>query len=236
MMILMGIFLTVAAYYIAKVLYSRKPVIGLSPLLVCPALLIFLLAYGNVSYQAYYEGAQWFTNMLQPATVAFAVPLYKHRSLIQAYALEIVVGVVGGSVIALITSVAFSQWFQISPEMMGSMAPRSITTPLAMLVSQNIGGIPALTAVFVILTGLTGILLGPLVVRYFSIKSEVSKGLLMGMGAHACGTSKAYEMGQMEGAVASLTMIFAGIITLLLAPLLVPKLAGILHSIPTVFG
>lgn len=235
-MVVLGIFLTVAAYYGAKILYHHKSLLILSPLLLCPALLIAGLAYANLSYKAYYNGAHWLTDMLQPATVAFAVPLYKNRAMIKSYGLEIFTGVLGGSIVALVTSVAFSEWFHISQEMMGSMAPRSITTPLAMLVSEHVGGIPAVTAVFVILTGLTGILLGPFIVRWFSIENEVSKGMLMGMGAHACGTSKAYEMGSKEGAVASLTMIFAGIVTLFLAPILVPMLSVVIQSVPFAFG
>lgn len=108
------------------------------------------------------------------------------------------------------------------PQIIESLEPRSITTPIAIVVSQNIGGMPALTAVFVIITGLAGLLIGPLTIRLLHLHSPVSKGVLLGTSAHACGTFTAFGMGFLEGTIASLSMIFTGLITVVLAPLLCP--------------
>lgn len=217
--------LTLFIYAAAKVGYRRWSYTIFSPLIVCPVLLISLLLLNNIPYDFYQGGTDPLTQMLQPATVAFAIPLYKYRSLIREYAGELMTGVLGGSLVALTSSLLFAKWLHIdSLELLSSLAPRSITTPMAMNVSASIGGVPAMTAVFVILTGLTGIVVGPLILRLLPLNNRISQAMLLGMGAHAAGTAKAYELGNQHGAIASLTMIFAGVVTLLLAPVVIPFL------------
>ncbi len=218
---------TVLFYVGAKYLYRQTKYIFLSPLVVCPVVLISLLLSFHVSYDTYNHGTQWITDMLQPATVAFAVPLYKYHKLLKKHMIAIIIGVSGGSIVAIISSIFFGKWLHVAPQMIESLAPRSVTTPIAMNVSQNIGGLPIMTAVFVILTGITGMIIGPLVLRWLPIKQKISQGMLLGMGAHGAGASKAYEIGPTEGAIASLTMIVAGLVTIVLAPLLVPIVMGV---------
>lgn len=218
---------TILFYVGAKFLYKKTGVIFLSPLVICPVLLISLLLSFHVSYDTYNNGTQWITDMLQPATVAFAVPLYKYHKLLKKHVIEILIGVSGGSVVAILSSIFFGRWLHLAPQMLDSLAPRSVTTPIAMNVSQTIGGVPIMTAVFVILTGVTGMIIGPLVLRWLPIKQKISQGMLLGMGAHGAGASKAYEIGPTEGAIASLTMIVAGLVTIVLAPLLVPIIMNI---------
>jgi predicted murein hydrolase (TIGR00659 family) len=213
---------TVLLYGGAKLLYRRTKYIFLSPLVICPIVLISLLLSSHVPYDTYNNGTRWITDMLQPATVAFAVPLYKYHKLLKKHALEIMIGVSGGSVIAILSSIFYGKWLHVAPAMIDSLAPRSVTTPFAMNVSQNIGGLPVMTAVFVILTGVTGMIVGPLILRWLPIKQKISQGMLLGMGAHGAGASKAYEIGPTEGVIASLTMIVAGLVTIVLAPVLVP--------------
>lgn len=215
---------TIFCYAGAKYLYKKSRLAFLSPLVLCPFLLIALILLFHISYETYSTGTQWITDMLQPAMVAFAVPLYKYRMLLKKYALEIAGGVFGGSVIAVISSVLYGKWLHLTPQLLDSLAPRSITTPMAMNLSQTIGGLPEMTASFVILTGIAGIVAGPLILRWFPIRHQVSKGMLLGMGAHGAGTARAYELGSLEGAIASLTMIVAGIITIMIAPMLVPAM------------
>ncbi|WP_346355659.1 LrgB family protein [Azotosporobacter soli] len=222
-MSMLSLFLTLLIYAAAKAGYRRWSYAIFSPLVICPLLLISLLLLNHIPYAFYQSGTDSLTQMLQPATVAFAVPLYKYRHLIKEYAGELVAGVLGGSVVAILSSLIYAKWLHIDNlELLGSLAPRSITTPMAMNASQSIGGVPAMTAVFVILTGLTGILVAPLLLRVLPLKNRISQGMLLGMGAHAAGTAKAYELGNQHGAIASLTMIFAGVATLLLAPFVVP--------------
>lgn len=217
---------TILFYVGAKFLYRYTSYILLSPLVICPVLLISLLLLFHISYDTYNYGTQWITDMLQPATVAFAVPLYKYHKLLKKHIMAIAISVFGGSIVAIISSIFYGKWLHIAPQMIESLAPRSVTTPIAMNVSQNIGGLPIMTAVFVILTGITGMIIGPLVLRWLPIKQKISQGMLLGMGAHGAGASKAYEIGPTEGAIASLTMIVAGLITIVLAPLLVPIVMG----------
>lgn len=218
---------TIVLYVGAKYLYGQTKYILLSPLVLCPVLLITLLLSFHVSYDTYNTGTQWITDMLQPATVAFAVPLYKYHKLLKKHIMGILIGVSGGSIVAIISSIFYGKWLHVTPQMIESLAPRSVTTPIAMNVSQTIGGLPIMTAVFVILTGITGMIIGPLVLRWLPIKQKISQGMLLGMGAHGAGASKAYEIGQTEGTIASLTMIVAGLVTIVLAPLLVPLVMSI---------
>jgi predicted murein hydrolase (TIGR00659 family) len=214
--------LTIFIYLGAKLLYKKNKLVLLSPLVICPLVLIGLILSFHISYDVYYNGTQWITEMLQPAMVAFAVPLYKYRGLLKKYGLEISVGVLGGSVIAVLSSVMYGKWLHLTPQLLDSLAPRSVTTPIAMDISRTIGGLPTMTASFVIITGITGLIVGPFILRWFPIHQQISKGMLLGMGAHGAGTAQAYEIGSIEGAIASLTMIFAGLITIMIAPMIVP--------------
>ena len=218
---------TIASYIGAKILYRKCKKFFLSPLVTCPVALIGLLLSLNISYDVYNIGTQWITDMLQPAMVAFAIPLYKYHKLLKQYALEIFIGVFGGSIIAVLSSVMYGKMFHLNPQLLDSLAPRSVTTPIAIDISQTLGGLPTMTAVFVILTGVIGLVVAPIILKWLPIKHEVSKGLLLGMGAHGAGASKAYEIGSIEGAIASLTIIIAGFITIMIAPLLVPVIVSL---------
>ena len=131
-----------------------------------------------------------------------------------------------GVFFALLSSALLGPRVNFTPQIIESLAPHSITTPLAMAVSNNLGGSPSLTAVFVILTGLLGIILGPLLIRLLHLRSPIAKGVLLGTGAHACGTSVALTIGSLEGTIASLAMIFAGLVTVFLTPIIFPLLLG----------
>lgn len=224
MLAIISFMVTIFSYLGAKFLYKKNKSVFLSPLVTCPLILIALILSFHVSYDAYYAGTQWITQMLQPAMVAFAVPLYKYRGLLKKYGLEMGIGTLSGSVIAVLSSVMYGKWFHLTPQLLDSLAPRSVTTPIAMDISQTIGGLPTMTASFVIITGIVGLVAGPLILKWFPIHHQVSKGMLLGMGAHGAGTAQAYQIGPVEGAIASLTMIFAGLITILLAPMLVPMI------------
>ncbi len=222
-MSIFSLVMTITIYLSAKQTYRRWPYAFFSPLIICPLFLIGLLLLLGLPYASYQSGTDILSQMLQPATVAFAVPLFKYRHLMKKYTGELLCGVLGGSLLAIASSVLYARLLHIDNlELLGSLAPRSITTPLAMNVSQTLGGVPAMTAVFVILTGLTGIVIGPLLLKILPLDNRISQGMLLGMGAHAAGTAKAYELGSQHGAIASLTMIFAGLVTLLLAPLFTP--------------
>lgn len=221
---LISILLTIIFYYGAKALYGHIQFVLFSPLLVAPVALVICLLRFHIPYSNYIVGGKWLTLLLQPAIVAFALPLYKHYEILKKYFPVIVLSVLVGTFSALLSSALLGLWANFNPQIIVSLAPRSVTTPLAIDVSNNLGGIPSLTAVFVILTGLMGLIIGPLLIRLLRLRSPISKGVLLGTGAHGCGTSTALTLGSLEGTIASLAMIFAGLATIVLAPVIFPLL------------
>ncbi|MGB8955908.1 MAG: CidB/LrgB family autolysis modulator [Tumebacillaceae bacterium] len=213
---------TVAVFLASQRLHQRFRHPLLSPILISPLTLIVLLLTTDTSYSTYNSGGQWLSKLLEPATVAFAVPLHKHFHLIKKYAMEIVTSIAIGSTVALITSTLMAGWAHLNGQMIDSLAPRSVTTPVAMNISEALGGVPTLTAVFVLVTGISGMLLGPTLLRRLPIRNPIATGLFFGMGAHGAGTSRAFEIGELEGTVSSLSMILAAIASLLIAPWIVP--------------
>ncbi|MCO7176611.1 LrgB family protein [Sporolactobacillus kofuensis] len=216
------ILLTVLVYYLSKMLYKKVQRAFLSPLLVAPCILSLMLVGFHIDYSDYDSGGRWLSNLLQPAVVGFAIPLYKYHQVMKKYAKIIAISMTAGVTIALISSGIFSHVVHLENNYLLSLLPRSITTPIAMAVSVDIGGMPTMTAIFVIVTGISGLILGPMVIRYLHIKEKLARGLLLGMGAHGAGTSKALEFGSEEGAAASLAMVLAAIFTLIFAPILTP--------------
>jgi predicted murein hydrolase (TIGR00659 family) len=226
MLSMMGLVMTVAVFAVAKRVYKRIPLLFLSPLLVVPTTLVVILSTTDITYGEYLAGAKWISSLLGPATVAFAIPIYKNLPLLRRYALEIGLSAVLGSATALLSSVLPALWLHLSPETATSLAPRSVTTPVAMDISRSIGGVPTMTAVFVIVTALVGVMAGPALIRWLQIRTPVARGALFGTGAHAAGTARAFEFGDVEGTVASLSMIAAAGATLVLTPVLWPLIGG----------
>ncbi|MEC0092413.1 CidB/LrgB family autolysis modulator [Paenibacillus macquariensis] len=213
--------LTLGVYYSAKKIYQKWSKVYLSPLLITPVILVVFLLSSGVPYESYNSGGQWLSDLLQPATVAFAVPLYKHFKVLKKHAVEIIASVLFGSIVAMVSSVFLAKWMHLSSSLVTSLMPRSITTPIAINVSQVIGGVPNITAVFVILTGLFGTIIGPTVLRIFHIDNEVARGVLLGTSAHGMGTSKAFEMSALSGTISSVSMILAALFTLGIAPTMI---------------
>lgn len=221
---LLGIVLTVLVYWGCKQLYRRLPVVVFTPIVTSLLILVVILVTTHYSYTSYMDSAHWLTDLLGPSIVAMAVPLHKNYALLKQNAVAILVGIGTGSTVAIVSSVLLARLFHLSRTTGLSLAPRSVTTPIAMEISNWLGGIPTLTGVFVILTALAGIIVGPLAIKYLRIQSAVAKGTLYGTAAHGIGTSKAFEMGQLEGTYASLSMIIAAGLSVALALLLVPML------------
>ncbi|MGX9134099.1 LrgB family protein [Rummeliibacillus sp. JY-2-4R] len=215
---------TIIIFLISKKIYQRLNWIILSPLLICPLVLIVILLATHTSYGDYNSGATWLSKLLGPATVAFAVPIYKNYELLKKHAKAIGTSLVTGSSVAILSSFLFAMWIGLSNEMINSLVPRSITTPIAMDISSIIGGEPTMTAVFVIITGLSGSIIGPLIIKAVHIRTSAAKGLLLGMGAHGCGTSKAFELGELEGTYSSIAMIIAALISIVLSDTFFPVL------------
>lgn len=221
---LLYLILTLVVYRLSTRVYKIRPRVYLSPLLVTPVVLVAILLWAKVPYEAYHSGGKWLSNMLQPATIAFAIPLYKYYNVLKKHAVEILISVLSGSVVAMFSSALLAEWMHLDSQLISSLIPRSITTPIAMNVSQVIGGVPNITAVFVILTGLLGAMLGPWIMKLFRIEGEVARGVLFGTSAHGTGTSIAFELSSLTGTISSISMILAALFTLGAAPLLISVL------------
>lgn len=216
---LFSIMISLVAFEIGCIINRKTKLAVLNPLLISIALLIIFLKYFNVSVKEYNDGGQFITFLLSPATVVLAVPLYKKIKLLKAYALPIVAGILFGTIGGMITIVLLCNLFGISKKISLSMIPKSITTPIGMAVSQQIGGIQSVTVAAIIITGIFGAIIGPVVFKVFRIKDKVAKGIALGCSAHAIGTSKAIELGEIEGGMSSLSIGLTGLITVIIAPI-----------------
>lgn len=209
---------TVLLYIVAKRLYRYKPLLVLSPIIITPLALILLLVLTGTTFESYNGGAHWLSDMLQPATIAFAIPLSKHFPLIKKHATEILVSVLAGSCAAVASSVWLAEVLHLNDQLIYSLLPHSITTPIAMSVSQTNGGIPTITAVAVMMTGIFGSIIGPYIIRMCRIRNDIALGVLLGTSSHGAGTSKAFEFSSISGTVSSISMILAAVITLFVTP------------------
>jgi len=211
--------LTVALYFASKALYARFRSPWLTPLLAVPAVLAAIVVVARIPYAVYFQDTRWLMWLLGPATVAFAVPIYEYRDLLKRHWISLTVGVTVGIVVAVGGSLALSKLLHLSPELQRSLMTRSVSTPFALAVSDKIHAPKDLTALFVIATGVCGMLFGELVLALVPLRTRLARGALFGAAAHGVGTAKARELGSEEGVVASLTMMIAGVVMVLLAPL-----------------
>lgn len=218
---LLWLVLTLVFYGAARLLNRRRPAWWTSPLLVTPALLILVAVKAHAGYQDYLRGTHWLVLMLGPATVAFALPIYEQRALIRRHGWVLLAGVTVGSATAILSAWLFASLLGLSGAMRMSLLARSISTPFAMAVAGQIGGIANLTAVFVVLTGVCGAALGEILLKWMPLRSSAARGALFGMGAHAAGAAKAQQVGREEGSMAGLVMVLAGLLNVLLAPLFI---------------
>ncbi len=211
---------TVGVYALAKTVYRRWPRWWLMPLALAPVMVGALVLSLHSSYAEYIHSTGWLVGLLGPATVAFAVPIYEQRGLIRRHWPVLLAGMVVGSLTAMVTSWGLASLLGVDGALRLSLLPRSISTPFAMDVSGEIGGVPALTAVFVVLTGVAGVALGEALLVVLPLRSAMARGALLGVGAHGAGTAKAHQLGREEGAVAGLVMVLVGLMNVMLAPAL----------------
>ncbi|TBO30114.1 LrgB family protein [Aquabacterium lacunae] len=216
--------LTIALYFGAKRLYLKRPVLWLSPILVTPGVMLTLLVLLQVPYALYYHHTQWLTWLLGPATVAFALPIYQQRDLIRRYPLSIALGVVTGVVVGMASSWALSWLLNFPDGLMRSLMARSVSSPFAIPATLTFEGQPEMAVMCVLVTGVFGMLVGQGWLGWLQVREHVAVGSAFGAATHGVGTAKAYQLGQVQGAVSSLTMIFSGIVLVLVAPWVAPWL------------
>jgi predicted murein hydrolase (TIGR00659 family) len=211
---------TILAYMAAKQIYGRWPRIWFSPLVVAPAFLIALALLTHERYSDYIHGTRWLVMLLGPATVAFSVPIYEQREAIRKNWIALAVGAVVGSSTAIASAWLLASVLSVDGALRLSLLPRSVSTPFAMAISNDIGGVPDLTAVFVVITGVFGTVAGEVILRVVPFRSALARGALFGMGAHGAGVAKAHQVGTEEGTIAGLVMVLVGLTNVLAAPLL----------------
>jgi len=218
---LTGLTLTLCAYVIGDWLYEksgRHPL--LNPVPIAIALIAGLLWLTEIPYQDYFEGAQFVHFLLGPATVALAIPLYQQLDILRKSGLALLSGVLIGSISAAGCAYLFAWAGGASLETLLSIAPKSVTAPIAMGITEQLGGLPSLTAVLVILTGITGAVFGPMVLNLARIKDWRARGLALGVASHGIGTARALQVNAVAGAFAGLAMGLNGLATAILIPII----------------
>lgn len=204
----------------AKV-YVRFSYPILIPVLTTTIFVILLLLAFHVSYDEYMIGGKWINSLLGPAVVALAYPLYKQREMLVKYSVPIIGGVFVGLFAGMISGLVFAEVFGVDRSLILSIIPKSITTPVAIQIATGIGGVPSMTVVFVMIAGFSGVILGPILLKWIRIKSSLGKGIALGSASHALGTSKAFEYGELTVSMSSVSMTLSAVLGSVFGPIVV---------------
>ncbi|MEJ9224733.1 antiholin-like protein LrgB [Priestia aryabhattai] len=217
-----GIVVSLAAYGIGTYLFKRsKGFFLFTPLFVAMVLGIAFLKIGHFSYEEYSSGGKIISFFLEPATIAFAIPLYKQADKLKKYWWQILSSIAVGSVCSVAIIFAIAKGIHMDEVVMKSMLPQAATTAIALPLSQDIGGIPAITSFAVIFNAVIVYALGALFLKIFKVKNPISKGLALGTSGHALGVAVGIEMGEVEAAMASIAVVIVGVVTVAVIPLFV---------------
>ena len=217
----LGIFLTLTVFYVFSKIYEKKKAFYLNPVLLSIVTIALILKGFKIEYSLYMESARILSFLLGPAVVSLAIPLYKQRMIIKKYAKEISIGVALGGLTAILSAFYIAKALGGDEAVLLSIAPKSVTTAIAIGVSEKIGGTPALTAVLVILTGILGNAIGVEILDMARIRDRVARGLAMGISSHGLGTARIILNDELSGAVSGLGMALNGIFTSLVLPYLI---------------
>ncbi len=216
--------LTFIVFVMAQYLQRKTGLSFLNPILVSIAALIGILMLSGIDYATYRESGDYIDMWLKPAVVALGVPLYRQLSTIRKQMLPLLIAEMAGCVAGIISVVLVARLLGASQQVLMSLAPKAVTTPIAMEVSSALGGIPALTAAVVVCTGIFGGMAGFRIIRYSHVSSPIAGGLSMGTAAHALGTSAAMERSDRYGAFSSLGLTLNGLLTAILTPVILQVL------------
>lgn len=224
---LLGLTATLLAYQGAWWLYRRAGLHPLAnPVLIAIGILVGLLALTGTPYGTYFDGAQFVHFLLGPATVALAIPLYTQFKRVKAMLLPLAGALLAGSLTAAVSAMAVGKLFGASLPTLLSLAPKSVTTPIAMGVADSLGGIPSLTAVMVIITGILGAVGARYLFDAMGLRDSAIRGFAIGVASHGIGTARAFQVSEQAGAFAALAMGLNGLLTALMLPALLPWLQG----------
>ena len=215
-----GAVLSLAAYEIGLLLKRKFKMAVFNPLLIAIICVIAVLSLFHIDYETYNEGGKYIIYLLTPATVCLAVPLYEQIHLLKKNIRAVLAGILSGVIVGMGSILVMAKIFSLDHEEYVTLLPKSITTAIGMGVSEEAGGIVTLTVISIIITGILGNIIADWLFQIFKIEEPIAKGLALGTAAHAIGTAKALELGEIEGAMSSLSIAVAGLLTVVVVPLM----------------
>lgn len=214
-----GIFISLIAFEIGLFIYKKTKLPIFNPLLTATILIIYFLKIFNIDFDTYNNGGQFINIFLGPATIVLAVPLYKKLNLLKENFLPIFSGILVGSLVSVLSVISIATFLGLDNSLTVSLLSKSVTTPIGIEITNSLGGSSSITVLAIVLSGIIGAIVGPTVFKVLKINNPISRGVSLGTASHAVGTSKALEIGEQEGAMSSLSIGVAGIVTIFLAPL-----------------
>ncbi|MBQ5695737.1 MAG: LrgB family protein [Clostridium sp.] len=214
-----GIFISLIAFEIGLFIYKKTKFPLFNPLLIAAILVIGFLAIFDIDFDTYNKGGQFINIFLGPATIVLAVPLYKNLPLLKKNFLPIFTGILVGSLVSILSVVSIAVFMGLDKTITVSLMAKSVTTPIGIEITNSLGGVSSITVLAIVLSGIIGAVVGPTIFKVLKISNPIAKGVSLGTASHAVGTSKALEIGETEGAMSSLSIGVAGIITVFLAPI-----------------
>ena len=212
-----GVAISLLAYQLGVFLKNKTKKAIFNPLLISIALVIVLLLVLDIDYDSYNQSGKYLSYLLTPATVSLAIPLYQQLDMLKKNWLAVIIGITSGVLTSLISVLLMSMLIGLTHAEYITLLPKSITTAIGMGISEELGGYPTITVAVIIVTGIFGNIFAEFFCKLFRIKHPISKGLAIGTSSHAMGTSRAIEIGQIEGAMSSLSIVVAGLLTVVLA-------------------
>ena len=214
-----GIFISLISFEIGLFIYKKTKLPIFNPLLTATILIIYFLKIFNIDFDTYNNGGQFINIFLGPATIVLAVPLYKKLNLLKENFLPIFSGILVGSLVSVLSVISIATFLGLDNSLTVSLLSKSVTTPIGIEITNSLGGSSSITVLAIVLSGIIGAIVGPTVFKVLKINNPISRGVSLGTASHAVGTSKALEIGEQEGAMSSLSIGVAGIVTVFLAPL-----------------
>lgn len=213
----LGVVISLLTYQLGIFLRNKTKKAFMNPLLISIVLVIVFLILFDIDYDSYNQSAKYLSFLLTPATVSLAIPLYQQLELLKKHFTAILLGITSGVLTSLLAVLAMSVIFKLDHKEYVTLLPKSITSAIGMGLSEELGGYATITIAVIIVTGIFGNMIAEFACKLFRIKHPISKGLAIGTSSHAMGTTKALEMGQVEGAMSSLSIVVAGLMTVILA-------------------
>lgn len=218
---LWSIALTFLFFYIGMALQKKAKIPLVNGYFISVTAIIVFLLLGGISFESYNVGGKYLTFVMGPATVALAIPLYRQIEEIKKYGKVILIATLVGAVSGVLTTMGIAFLLGADEVVIRSLAPKSVTTPIAVGVAENAGGLPSLAAAAVVATGILGALIGPEVLKLFKVEDKMAKGLAIGSSSHALGTTRAFQEGEVEGAFSGMSIGLTGLFTAILVPVII---------------